>query len=77
MELFASAKSESPMEDTSVWLMRDTGTPGDPMILLVTDFSGDNERLRISERQAVLLPRPDGVTPFKAEFRTHLQIYLR
>jgi hypothetical protein len=64
------------MEDTSVWLMRDTGTPSDPMILFVKDFCGDDKRLGMSEPEAVLLPPPDGETPFKAEFHTHLQIYL-
>ena len=73
--LFASAKSEVPMEDTSraVSLTCDNGTPEDPMILYVKEFSGQDERVGMSKPEAVLLPPRDGATPFKAEFCTYAQ----
>ena len=78
--LFASAKSEGPMEDTGcgagvVSLTHDTGTSGDPMIVLVKAVSREHERLDISKPEAVLLPPREGATPFKAEFCMHAQIY--
>jgi len=78
--LFASAKNEDPMEDTSrsagaVSLTFDTGTPRDPMVLFVKGFSGGDERLGVSKPEVVLLPPQDGATPFKAEFRTYAQSF--
>lgn len=66
------------MEDIShrarvVSLTCDTGTPEDPMILLVKEVRDEDKRLALSRPEAVLLPPREGVTPFKAEFRAYAQ----
>jgi len=69
--IFASAKSETPMDDCSrlsFMSSSDLGTPDDPMILFVKTLSAESERLSISKPEAALLPPPKGTTPFKVQF---------